>query len=245
MARMVFADWTGVKEWISRWIGYVGVRRLVAGFASAVVVAGALWLLVRPSGMSVESMLPLASGSSLVPQATTEDRPTTVVVHVAGAVRKPGVYHLPATARVIDAVTIAGGATARADLENINLAQTIVDTEQVFVPTQGRSRSATRVEPRLRPRRNSTSSPPTMTATTINSSSPIPAEMPTSGPTRVNLNTATVSDLDTLPGVGPSTARAIVAYRTKHGAFTRVEDLLNVSGIGPSKLAAMRDRVSV
>lgn len=209
----------------------------------AVVAATGAWLLVRPSGASIESMLPRASGSSLVSPMTTSQRPADIVVHVAGAVRKPGVYRLPSTARVVDAVTMAGGATPTADLENINLAQTIVDTEQIFVPKRSAPRSVARVEPRLRPRRDS--SPRSSAVTTTTPGQPVQTPgLPTST-ARVNLNTATASQLDMLPGVGPTTARAIISYRTKNGPFKKVEDLLNVAGIGPSKLAAMRDRVTV
>lgn len=236
------AEWNEFKLWAGRWIDYVGVRRLVAGSVVAISVGLASWYLVKPSGASIESMLPVASASAPVSPSLTVPQPVNIVVHVAGAVKKPGVYSLPTTARVVDAVAMAGGATSQADLESINLAQTIVDTEQVFVPKRTVPRSIARVAPRLRPRRNTSSSPRGTTVTTLVSSSPTP----TSGATaRVNLNTATATQLDTLPGVGPTTARAIISYRTKNGPFRKIEDLLNVPGIGPSKLAALRDRVTI
>jgi competence protein ComEA len=228
-----FAGITDLKEWVKRWVAYVGPRRLATGMVVSIAAAVTAWLLVRPSGATIESMLPM----------TTVQVPRDVVVHVAGAVRRPGVYRLPTTARVVDAVTMAGGATARADLESINLAQTIIDTEQIFVPSRRAPRSVTRVAPRLRPHRNSTSPGQGVTQSTLDP--PLPTTTSSQAASRVNLNTATASQLDTLPGVGPTTARAIISYRTKNGPFRKVEDLLNVTGIGPSKLAAMRDRVTV
>jgi competence protein ComEA len=145
------------------------------------------------------------------------------------------------SARIVDAVKAAGGATSRADLERINLAQTIVDTEQVFVPFRSSRTTKVTVAPRLRPSR-----------TTVPVSVPtIPGAMPAIGVPNttmtplINLNSATSDQLDTLPGVGPSTAKAIISYRNRKGPFGKVEDLLNVPGIGPSKVAALRDQVTV
>lgn len=243
MATVGTDEWHAVKQWLSRWVAYVGVRRLVAGGGAALAGSVVVWLLVRPSGVPVESMLPLASNVPVVTPSSTAVAPGVVKVHVAGAVRNPGVYQLASSARVVDAVLAAGGATSRADLESINLAQTIVDTEQVYVPARRASRPRVTVAPRLRPNRRADQPSPSATSTTASGQAstvggPVSAA-------RINLNSATASQLDTLPGVGPTTARAIISYRTKHGPFTKVEDLLNVTGIGPSKLAAMRDRVSV
>jgi competence protein ComEA len=149
------------------------------------------------------------------------------------------VYRLPSSARVVDAVTSAGGALRSADLESINLAQTITDTEQIYIPIKKVSRPRITTAPRLRPQRTSpTTSPTTMPGTSDGSAGSQPTRL-------INLNSATASELDSLTGVGPSTAKAIIAYRTKKGSFSKVEDLLNVPGIGPAKLAALRDQVTV
>jgi len=151
-------------------------------------------------------------------------------VHVVGAVKKPGVYTLPSSSRVVDAVAVAGGSLANADLEGINMAQTLMDSEQVLIPVRRVSKPRVTVAPRLRPR-------PRTTSTSV----------PTGAQTSrtININTATATQLETLTGVGPATAKAIISYRTTKGSFTKVEDLLNVPGIGPSKLAAMRDEISL
>lgn len=149
-----------------------------------------------------------------------------VVVHVTGAVKRPGVYRVGARSRIVDALHAAGGAAASADLERINLAQTVADGEQIHIPRRSSSSPRATVAPRLRPR-------PRTTVTT----------QPVSR--LVNINTATAAQLETLTGVGPSLAKSIVTYRSQKGPFAKVDDLLNVPGIGPSKLAAMRNEVTV
>src|SRR4051812_6140277 len=143
------------------------------------------------------------------------------VVHVAGAVREPGVYRLAAGARVRDAVERAGGARANGDVNAINLAAKVADGQQIVVP--GRVRNGAAVAATATP----------------GSGGGAPAA---AGP-RVSLNTATAEQLDTLDGVGPATAQKIIAWRTQHGGFRSVADLGQVPGIGPKKLAALKDKV--
>jgi competence protein ComEA len=145
-----------------------------------------------------------------------------VVVHVAGAVHHPGVYRLRAGARVDDAVRRAGGARPRADLDQLNLAAKLEDGRQVLVP-----------------RRVPASAAAAGAATTAGPTAPGAPAVP------INLNTATLEQLDTLPGVGPATAQKILDYRTAHGGFGSVEDLGQVPGIGDRRMAALRDEVRV
>jgi competence protein ComEA len=212
------------------WIAFVGMRRLISAVVSGVVAIVLLWLILRPSEPPLEASIPLAT----FPVVTTSSLPSIVTVHVAGAVKSPGVYRLTTLARVIDAVTAAGGPTSEADLERINLAQLLVDTEQVFIPGRTTRSSAPTIAPRHRP-----------TTTVATPRVPTQQGSSTSSGGLVDLNTATVAELDALPGVGPATAKAIVDYRTSKGKFSRAEDLLNVAGIGPAKLAALRDLVTV
>jgi competence protein ComEA len=146
-------------------------------------------------------------------------------------VKHPGVYQLAGTARVVDAVDAAGGPTVFADVDVINLAASLFDAAQIFVPRRGSTGIRAPI-PRPLPGVNTPASP--------NSNTPA-----SGGNSRININTASITDLDTLSGVGPSTAQAIIDYRTKNGPFGSVDDLLNVRGIGPAKLDAIREQVTV
>lgn len=145
-----------------------------------------------------------------------EPRPR-LVVHVVGAVRRPGLYRLADGARIADALRRAGGATRRADLGLVNLAAPVSDGSQVVVPRR---------------------TPPVPTEADGGAAE---SGTPT-GP--VHLNTATAEQLDELPGVGPVTAQKIVDYREQHGAFSSVDDLDAISGIGPARLEQLRDLVA-
>jgi competence protein ComEA len=137
-----------------------------------------------------------------------------LVVHVVGAVRRPGLYRLARGARIDDALRRAGGATRRADLSLVNLAAPVSDGTQVVVPKRA---------------------PPVASGSAPGGSD----EAPAAGP--VHLNTATVEQLDELPGVGPVTAQKIVEYREQHGAFSSVDDLDAIPGIGPARLEQLRE----
>lgn len=206
------------------WIAFIGPRRLFASVVGVVVAITVGWFVLRPSPTPVEFVLP-----SITTTATSLND-SDIHVHVVGAVKRPGVYTMSANARVVDAVAIAGGSLPTADLEGINLAQTLMDAEQVVIPVRRSSRPRPTVAPRLKPQPRASSTSLAPGASTSKT---------------VNINTATAAQLETLTGVGPATARAIIAYRTSKGAFTKVEDLLNVPGIGPAKLAAMRSDVTV
>ena len=158
-----------------------------------------------------------------------------ITVYVSGEVVKPGVYVLLATARVIDALQAAGGATNQADLVVVNLAAPLVDAAQVFIPRMGSTPRVTL------PRPHAGINLPIAGAGA--GAGAVGGATSTAG--IVDINSATISDLDALPGVGPSTAQAIIDYRVANGPYASVDDLLNVRGIGPSKLAAMRARVRV
>ena len=149
--------------------------------------------------------------------------PVTVTVHVAGQVANPGVYAVPAGGRVADAVVAAGGTGPEADVEQLNLAARLSDGERIYVPRKG--------EP-----------PPVAAPAPAAAAGARPGAAP-AGP--VDLNTATAEQLEALPGVGPATSKAILAYRASHGRFRSVTELLEVPGIGPTKLEALRPLVKV
>lgn len=189
--------------------------RLAAGAAAVLAVVVVAWLVLRtPAAPPTESLLPVAGGAA-EPSATTTTAAAFVLAHAAGAVVHPGVYRLPAGARVTDLIDAAGGPAPDADLDQLNLAAPVGDGERVYVPHQGEHVPA---------------------SSTASGAQP-------SGP--LDLNTATLEQLDELPGIGPATAQAILDERERRGGFRSVEDLLDVRGIGPAKLEALRDLVTV
>jgi competence protein ComEA len=147
--------------------------------------------------------------------------PTAALVHVAGAVKHPGVYRLRNGDRVKDAVARAGGARAGADVNAINLAAKVADGQQVVIPRRG-------------------AAPGAGDATAGASADGGAAIQPP-----VSLNSATAAQLDTLDGVGPATAQKILDWRREHGGFTSIDDLGEVPGIGPKRLAALRGKVQL
>ena len=188
----------------------------LAAVGAVLLVVGLAWLAFRPTPPPVEVVLPRAE-----PAATAtgdEGNSTEVTVHAAGAVTTPGVYRLPAGSRVSDLLSAAGGATADADLDQLNLAAPLADGERILVPRRGESVSGGAAG----------------------------AEATEGGATmKVDLNTATAEELDKLPGIGPATAEAIIRHRETHGRFRSVTDLLEVRGIGEAKLAQLRPLVKV
>ena len=148
-----------------------------------------------------------------------------VVVHVVGAVAAPGVQRLPAEARVVDAVEAAGGASGDADLARINLAATVVDGQQIHVLRIGEPAPA----PPVGPAAGEADQHPGGSG----------------APGLIDINRATAGELEELPGVGPTTAEAIVAHREQHGPFAAVDDLIDVRGIGEAKLEQLRPQATV
>lgn len=207
----------------------VVVVAIVVGF-----IAVAAWWLVssRPTEVTplskVEST-PAASSSTTTGADSSEDEPESsaatgkVVVDVAGKVREPGIVSLREGSRVADALKAAGGPrNRRVDMSALNLARVLVDGEQIIVglpPVAGAT------------------TPPVGSATTAG-----PGVTPPGTP--INLNTATLEQLETLPGVGPVTGQAIIDWRTENGQFTSVEELLEVNGIGEVTLEDLRELVT-
>jgi competence protein ComEA len=206
------------------WFGW---GRLIAMCACIPLVGFGAFFLLRTPAPPVEASLTYAS--TVVSSEPREDSQVsttvaTVAVHVAGNVLKPGVYEMPADSRVVDAIRMAGGANAIADLNAINLANRLNDAQQVYVPAVGEKMPSSA---------NSQGAGGDGTGSATNS-----VEYP------ININTADVALLDELPGVGPSTAQAIVTYRDQNGPFASVSGLEDVPGIGPAKVAAIQRLVT-
>ena len=223
-----------IEDWW-RWLGW---KRLVVGAVALPVAAVVVWWLVQLPTPPIENFIPTATTSPSISSELPSDlllndsEPLRIAVHVVGAVQQPGVYHLAAGSRGDDAVRLAGGATSQADLKRVNLAAVLVDGQQLWIPRVGE-----RIVPNTLPN--------TLPNAVSGAGAP-PSAVPSTGVTAlVDINQATVADLDRLPGIGPSTARAIVDHRTRNGPFASVDDLLAVRGIGPAKLAELRALVRV
>lgn len=209
-----------------RWLGW---GRIVTGIVSVPLVGwGAFFLLRSPTPpvdttLAYATTVPAAQNNSLtdVSVNTEGSVPVLVTIHVAGQVFSPGVYRFSPGVRVVDAVRAAGGATQDADLNAVNLAGTLDDGQQIYIPALGER------------------SPGSAASTGVTASTATGPTLP------IHLNQATAEELDILPGVGPSTALAIVTHRERNGPFLSLEGLLDVPGIGPAKLAALAGLITV
>jgi competence protein ComEA len=205
----------GLNRGLREWLAGLGRRELAVLAAVGVLVGGGavLWYVRSlPSPVTVRALRP-------DPSPTVSPSPVVLVVHVAGWVRRPGVYELEQGDRVIDAIEAAGGARRGAQLDSLNLAAVVTDAQQVLVPRKAPPAGGGAVDP---------------------------GGGSASGPSALlNLNTATPEELETLPGIGPVLAASIVDFREQNGPFTSVDQLLDVSGIGEARLADIRDLVTV
>ena len=196
---------------------------LVAGIS--LVIGGLIGRLTVQDPAALTPAAGWQSGPSL-PEGGASSRPvsSSLQIYVSGAVARPQVVEVPAGSILADALAAAGGPAPEADLEGLNLAAPLADHQHVHIPT--------RVPPPT-----ATPQPAPATAT--------PTSEVASPEARVNLNTATLAELLTLPGIGETRAQAILAYRAEHGPFTRIEELQNVSGIGPATYEKLAPYVTV
>ena len=211
------------------------------GVSAATVVLGVLgvaaaaiagwWALRPPSGPDPAEILPMAGTVSVptpAPPPSSAPEPARIVVDVVGAVVRPGVHELPASSRVVDAVDAAGGFTAEADRIRLNLAEPLMDGARVWVPAVGES-----------------SGPDLVPVITGSGGSTAGGAGRGTGSETVDINTADAGALEALPGIGPSLAAAIVEHRERNGPFASVDELVEVSGIGPVKLEQIRPSATV
>lgn len=201
----------------------------------AVVLTSLFWLLAgglvllfwqHPRPVAFEIQPPPATATPRPsPTPSPTSTPAPLLVDVAGAVQRPGVYQLPAGSRVQQAIDVAGGVTAEAELRLVNLARPLHDGEKLYVPAKGEE------------------APPSSTGSTAQTGTAPANGTATAFP--ININTASAQELEALPGIGPVTAQAIVAYRQANGPFSSVKQIVEVKGIGEGTLAKIRDLITV
>lgn len=208
---------TSTQRWVAG--GLVGLGLAVCG------VIGSSYLRVpRRVDLGPEQPLP----GLYAAEVSKVDQPAKVVVHVAGAVRKPGLVTSTSEHRVKDAIDAAGGPARGADLSRLNLAERLVDGTQIYVPLVGEELP----EASVAVARPAGGAPPPDRKSS--------RAQQALAPNSISLNSATAAELDLLPGVGPATAAKILEYRASRGGFKSVDELLEVKGIGPKKLAQIR-----
>jgi competence protein ComEA len=196
---------------------------LLTSLAWLIVAGGALLAWRQPQPVAFQVQPPPAT-STPAPTAT----PAPIKIEVAGAVQQPGIYELPTSARVADAIAAAGGLAANADEEALSLARALQDGEKLVAPT---------------------ARPTGPASAAVNSSTPelVDAarggDLNSAGP--VDLNSASAQELEALPAIGPVTAQAIVDYRTANGPFRSVEEITKVKGIGAATLEKLKPLVTV
>lgn len=192
----------------------------------AAVLFGSGALYARWHGLAVPYPNQVVAPPPIADTGKEKDREPKgeIQVHVAGAVERPGVYRLAQGTRVIDAITLAGP-LVNADIHALNLAAPLADGQPVRVPLVGQNGTA-------------------VTGGTGNTAGIVAGQAASQGQ-KVNINTASVKELETLPGIGPALAQRIVDYRTSRGPFRAPEDITGVSGIGPAKYAQIQDLIAV
>ncbi len=210
-------------------------RRQIYAYVALGIVVVALGVryvvLPRQANAGAGSPLVLSAATPSAQASASPGVAAELVVYVCGAVRRPGVVRLPEGARVGDAIELAGGPTAQAELSAVNLAAKVGDGQQIVVPEKAAA-----------------GAPAASAAGGADAGSgPAGVAQQAAAPAGalVNINTASLTELESLSGVGPSTAQKIIDNRTANGGFTSVEQLLDVPGIGDAKFAELKDAVTI
>jgi len=211
--------------------------------AICIIIVGVIYLVARPSGTNIDIREVIFDAGQVAPPLTyTYTTPTpeqiieattiiespaepTIIVHIAGAVNIPGVYEMPEGVRINDVLQAAGGASPYADLTRINLAAFAQDAMQIIIPTIGEEL------------------PPVFATENVTNTGGITSGINASG--LVNVNTANLTELQTLPGIGPVLAQNIIDFRETHGQFATIDELIHVSRIGAATLERLRPLVTV
>ncbi|MCO6541370.1 MAG: helix-hairpin-helix domain-containing protein [Lactobacillus sp.] len=202
--------------WLKNHLKLVGMLVL-----TLIILIWQFWPTAKVNNNDVNFDQPKATKKLANKEATTKTS-KWIIVDIEGAVNKPGVYRLLPTARVYDVIQHAGGVTEQADLQAINQAQKIHDQSQIFVPDKNNN------------------------AARVGSSGDVNSANSNAGiEKQVNLNTATIEQLQSLDGIGPKKAELIIKYRQEKGNFSKIEDLTNIQGIGEKTLEKIKSQITI
>jgi len=202
-------------KWGSKVVGEQRGKIMFIVILGMLIVAGSFYSFWQKTSVSEST----SSGEALAKGAKgVEEKTSEIIVYISGAVNKPGVVKLPNNARVIDLVTIAGGLAPEADVSKINMAQLLKDGMHINVVAK---------------------------SVVLGGGEVLVNAGKVKVNTKININTADKSELDTLPGIGPSLAERILEYRQTNGGFTDIEELKKVTGIGPSKFDKIKEKVTL
>jgi len=184
--------------------------------------------------MACQIILPIAFNSppKLIADASELSMVNpTLEVHLTGAIKNPGIYHLPKGARIMDAIVKAGGTVKEASLNSLNLAEVLKDGERIYVPTkQEELTKNTNASPDIKPNQIKN---PTIKKVNNNNIS------------KININNAGIDELSNLPSIGPKIAKSIIEYRQKNGKFKQIEELKNIRGIGEKRFNRLKELITI
>lgn len=219
-------------------------EQVIAGsLAGALILGAAALTMANRGGPDTEAPVVVRAAAAnpasqtVTPNAQALPQTNEIVVSVTGAVREPGVFRFRGSERVIDAIARAGGETTAATLDGLNLAAKLIDGTTLIIPVKGEASGAAENPDRYRAAAN----PAAYTVSGGHQSQAIPGGT-SSG--RININTASQAELERLPGIGPTYARAIIAYRQRT-PFARPSDVMQVQGIGTKRYEAIRELIAV
>lgn len=206
-------------------------RWFVFGTITVLAIAYSVWAITHPatdtSPVVIEIPTPVTpSPTPLPPTTTPTPTPAPLRVYISGEVRQPDVYILPPGSIIKDAISAAGGATSKANLDVVNQAQELKDQQHIHIPAHS----------------DNLPTPPVVEGGV---SQIKPVLQTTPSPTKVNINSASLQALELLPGIGPAIAQRIIDYRSEYGAFATPEDIMRVKGIGQGTFDKLKDMIVV
>ena len=254
MSQLTRGQTVGIVALLAIVTGWVGVNALHSG--QIVSTPGIVMRESQPaSNRNASPPLPAGPGATTpaLSSSASDTSGSEIVVHVAGAVKKPGVYHLKPGARNDEALHAAGGFTSSANLDAVNLAARCVDGSQLYIPTRAEQSSggsapheaaASTLTPPTEPRVASPSKS-AKSAKSGGQSSHVSSKFSDPAQGQINLNTADAAQLQHIPGIGPAMAERILAYRRTAGTFQTTDDMLQIPGIGVKKYQKMKPYLTV